>query len=199
MTDLPTLRSLSGLPQAPTALRESALVMIDCQNTYRTGTMQLEGVEEALVEARRLLERARALGAKVLHIAHDAGPGSPYDVRAEIGRIADVVAPAGDEPVIVKAYPSAFEKTDLDAQLRRLGAQNLILCGFMTHVCVNSTARAAFNHGYRTTVVAGATATRALPSPMGGVLPARVVHEAALAALADLFAVVVRHAGDIQD
>jgi nicotinamidase-related amidase len=61
----------------------------------------------------------------------------------------------------------------------------------MTHVCVNSTARAAFNHGYRPTVVAGATATRALPNPLGGTLPADAVHNGALAALADIFAIVV--------
>jgi nicotinamidase-related amidase len=61
----------------------------------------------------------------------------------------------------------------------------------MTHVCVNSTARAAFNHGYRPTVVASATATRALPNPVGGVLPAEAVHTGALAALADIFAIVV--------
>jgi nicotinamidase-related amidase len=194
-----TLRSLSGLPADPAPLRESALVMIDCQNTYRRGVMQLEGVEEALSQARRLLERARALGVPVIHIAHDAGPGSPYDLRAEIGQIADVVAPLGDEPVIVKNYPSSFEKTDLHERLARLGAKNLVLAGFMTHMCVNSTARAAFNHGYRATIVAGATATRALPSPSGGVVPASVVHEAALATLGDLFAVVIGGEGDLGD
>ena len=196
---LPTLRSLTGLPGQPAPLRESVLVMIDCQNTYRRGVMQLEGVEEALAEARRLLDRARALGVPILHVAHDAGPGTPYDVRAEIGQIADIVAPQGDEPLIVKQYPSSFEKTDLGARLSRLGAKNLVLAGFMTHMCVNSTARAAFNLGYQGTVVAGATATRALPSPTGGVVPAQVVHEAALATLADLFAVVVGRERDIAD
>lgn len=199
MAELLTLRSLSGLPGEPAPLRESALVMIDCQNTYRQGVMQLEGVEEALSQARRLLERARALGVPVIHIAHDSGPGTPYDVRAEIGQIADLVAPQGDEPVVTKHYPSSFEKTDLDERLARLGAKNLVLAGFMTHMCVNSTARAAFNHGYRTTVVAGATATRALPSPGGSVVPASVVHEAALASLADLFAVVVGREADLKD
>ena len=187
----PTLRSLLQLPTDPQPLSKSALILIDCQNTYREGVMQLEGVEPALKECAALLARARDAGAPVIHIQHDAGPGSPYDTKAHIGSIADVVAPKAGEKVITKAYPSSFEKTDLDAELKRLGVTDLVIAGFMTHVCVNSTSRAAFNLGYRPTVVASATATRSLPNPIGGDLPAQEVHEAALAALADIFAIVV--------
>lgn len=67
----------------------------------------------------------------------------------------------------------------------------------MTHMCVNSTARGAFNLGYNVTVVAGATATRDLPVPWGGVVPARSVHDASLAGIADLFAVVVNRTRDV--
>jgi nicotinamidase-related amidase len=191
MTASPTLRSLLSLPIEPAPLSQSALILIDCQNTYRGGVMQLEGVEPALQECARLLARARDAGVPVIHIQHDAGPGSPYDVRAEIGAIADVVAPIPGETVIIKSYPSSFEKTDLDAQLKKLGTTDLVLTGFMTHVCVNSTARAAFNHGYRPTVVAAATATRSLPNPNGGVIAAQSLHDGSLAALSDLFAIVV--------
>jgi nicotinamidase-related amidase len=187
----PTLRSLLALPDTPAPLSKSALVLIDCQNTYREGIMQLEGVEPALKECAALLKRARDAGAPVIHIQHDAGPGTPYDTKAPIGAIADVVAPLASEKVITKAYPSSFEGTDLDQELKRLGVQDLVLAGFMTHVCVNSTARAAFNHGYRTTVVGGATATRSLPDPLGGTVPAEALHHGALAALADIFAIVV--------
>ena len=187
----PTLRSLLALPDTPAPLSLSALVLIDCQNTYREGIMQLEGVEPALAECAKLLKRARDAGAPVIHIQHDAGPGTPYDVNAPIGSIADVVAPAAGEKIITKAYPSSFEKTDLDAELKRLGVNNLVLAGFMTHVCVNSTARAAFNHGYTATVVGNATATRALAAPDGGVVPAAELHNSALTALTDIFAIVV--------
>ncbi len=51
--------------------------------------------------------------------------------------------------------------------LKKLGVTDLVLAGFMTHVCVNSTARAAFNLGYRPTVVGEATATRSVPNPAG--------------------------------
>ena len=199
MSDLKTLREVAGLGHQPGALRQSALVMIDCQNTYRRGLMQLEGVEPALDEARRLLERVRALGVPVIHIQHDAGPGSPYDIRAEIGRIADKVKPLEGEPVVVKHYPNSFVQTDLHERLQKLGVANLVIAGFMTHMCVNSTARGAFNLGYRPTVVAGATATRPLPTATGGVVAASVLQEASLAALSDLFAVVVPRADDLPE
>lgn len=190
MSQPTTLRQVSGLSDAPPALHESTLVMIDCQNTYREGTMKLVGVEAALDRAQKLLERARAAGVPIFHIRHDAGPGSPYDVGAEIGAIADQVAPRAGEAVITKTHPSAFVNTDLHEQLQAAGASNLILAGFMTHMCVNSTARGAFNHGYAPTVVAAATATRDLPRG-SGVVTARALHEASLASISDLFGVVV--------
>lgn len=191
MSELKTLREVAGLGQEPGALRQSALIMIDCQNTYREGVMQLEGVEPALDEAARLLARARALAIPIIHIQHDAGPGSPYDVRARIGAIADKVAPRGGEPVIVKNFPNSFLQTELHERLQKLGVKDVVLAGFMTHMCVNSTARGAFNLGYRPTVVAAATATRALPTARGGVVPAATLQEASLATIGDLFGVVV--------
>jgi nicotinamidase-related amidase len=191
MTEAHTLRGLVGLPAQPAKLSESALIMIDCQNTYTRGIMKLEGVEAAMNECQAILKRARAAGAPVIHIRHEAGAGSPYDTNAEIGQIADAVAPIGQEHIITKNYPSSFERTELDGVLKKLGAKNLIYAGFMTHMCINSTARAGFNHGYSGTVIANATATRRLPNPNGGEVAAKDLHRAALAMVADLFAIVV--------
>lgn len=199
MSDLKTLRDVSGLSPKPAALGDSALLMIDLQNTYREGLMRLSGVEPAIVEARALLERARKAGIPILHVRHNAGAGSPYDVEARIGQISDEVAPQGDEPVITKAYPSAFVGTDLQAQLEKAGVKNVIVAGFMTHMCVNSTARSAFSLGFSPTVVASTTATRDLPTADGTVVKADALQAASLAALGDLFAVVARKQTDIPD
>ena len=196
MSDRQTLRALAGLPLAPASLAESALVLIDCQNTYTRGVMELEGVQAALDEAATLLDRARTAGIPVIHIQHDDGPGSLYDIAGESGAIVERVAPRDGEPVVVKNYPNSFVNTELDGILKSVDASNLVLAGFMTHMCVNSTARGAFNLGYAPTVVAAATATRALPGVEGEV-PAAAVHSASLAAVADLFAVVVPGEKDI--
>lgn len=102
MSDLTTLRDIVGLGNQASPISDSALVIIDAQNTYREGVMKLDGVEPALQECKALLERFRAAGRPVFHIQHDAGAGSPYDLTAPIGQIADVVAPVDGEPVITK-------------------------------------------------------------------------------------------------
>lgn len=194
-----TLREIVGLGLEATPLSQSALIMIDCQNTYRRGVMQLEGAEAAIVEAKRLLERARALKVPVIHIQHDAGPGSPYDVNADIGRIADEVAPVAGEPVITKNYPNSFVATDLDQQLKALNIKNIVLAGFMTHMCINSTAHGAFNLGYHVTVVASATATRALQAANGQILSAAEVKAGAIAATRDLYAAIADTVDELKD
>ncbi|MTI63933.1 cysteine hydrolase family protein [Methylophaga sp.] len=193
-----TLRDIVGLGHQPSALSDSALIMIDCQNTYRQGVMQLEGVEAALKQAQRLLQMARDNGVPVFHIQHDGGAGSPYDLNTALGEIAEEVAPADGEHVITKNFPNAFVQTPLDEYLRGQGIDNIILAGFMTHMCVNSTAHGGFNLGYNPTVVASATATRSLDAPDGSILPARQVHEAALASTRDLYAAVINSVDDLK-
>jgi nicotinamidase-related amidase len=187
----PTLRALSELPVEPAALADSTLVLIDCQKTYTYGVMELEGVQAALDEAAALLDRARSAGIPVIHVQHSDGPGSLYDVDGESGAIVARVAPRDGEPVVVKQYPNSFVQTDLEERLKAVGASNLVIAGFMTHMCVNSTARGAFNLGYAPTVVAAATATRSLPGVTGESVPAATIQSASLAGIADLFAVVV--------
>ncbi len=68
-----TLRALAGLPVEPVPLAESALIMIDCQNTYTRGPMELVGVQAALDQAAELLDRARSAGIPIVHIQHDDG------------------------------------------------------------------------------------------------------------------------------
>jgi len=84
-----TLRTVSGLPADPPVLGASTLIMIDCQNTYTRGPLELDGVQAALGQAEELLDRARSAGIPVIHIQHAAGPGSAYDVRGESGAIVD--------------------------------------------------------------------------------------------------------------
>ena len=195
----PTLRTLSELPSTPAPLAESTLVLIDCQNTYTQGVMELEGVQAALDEAAALLDRARSAGIPIIHVQHSDGPGSLYDIEGESGAIVPRVAPRDGEAVVTKQYPNSFVETDFDDKLKAVGASNLVIAGFMTHMCVNSTARGAFNAGYAPTVVAAATATRSLPGVGGDPVTASSLQSASLAALSDLFAVVVRNGADVPD
>ncbi|MET9489009.1 isochorismatase family protein [Nocardia sp. NPDC006630] len=189
-----SLRDVIGLDNQPPRLSESALILIDYQNTYRTGVMALEGAEEALAAGAKLLERARAAGIPVIHILNDGGVDTPYDIRARIGAISDEVAPLPGEAVVIKEFPDSFHATELRKVLQDLNIApggDLLLAGFMTHMCVTFTAQGAFNLGYRPTVVAETTATRALTAPDGSVLPASALQAASLTTITDLFGTVV--------
>jgi nicotinamidase-related amidase len=100
------------------------------------------------------------------------------------------------ESVVEKSAPSAFTATNLAQLLDAGGRRPLVVMGAMTHMCVSSTLRVAAELGHVSCVVADACATRDLPLPDGGVVPASVVHAANLAALGDRFARVV-HAGEL--
>lgn len=192
-----TLLQMAGADPKPASLAEAALVMIDLQNEYVTGGLPLPGVDAAVAQAAQLLERARAQGAKVVHVAHAGKPGGAFDRAAERGRIIAAVAPAPGEQVVEKPRPNAFSGTNLKAVIDASGRKKLIVTGFMTHMCVSSTVRAAVDLGYFSTVVADACASRDLPATNGATLPAATVHQAALAALSDRFAVIVPAAGDV--
>ncbi|MFJ8820840.1 isochorismatase family protein [Streptomyces sp. NPDC102467] len=185
-----TLRTLNGLDETPAALADSTLILVDYQNTYTRGVMELEGWQAALDAAAELLARARAAGTKIVHVIHDGGAGSPYDIREEIGRIHPRVAPVEGEPVVVKRVPDAFVGTDLGDHVDAAGHESVIVAGFMTHMCVLFTTQGAFLRGNRPTVVAETTATRPLRS-MDTELPANQIHLAALATITDLYGVVV--------
>ncbi|MDP6573520.1 MAG: isochorismatase family protein [Rhodospirillales bacterium] len=192
MTMPKTLLEMAGAPSAPPPLDRSALVLIDCQMEYVTGALALPGVDAALDEAARLLELARAERVPVVHVVHHGRPGGGlFDPEGEFAAIAGQVAPAPGEPVITKALPNAFAGTGLDDQLKEFERTELILAGFMTHMCVSSSARASSELGYRATVVAAAAATRDLPDGRGGVIKADDLHRAELAALSDRFAVII--------
>lgn len=184
-----TLRQVNGLDQNPAALSEATLVMIDFQNTYTRGVMELEGWSDALEAAASLLAAARKAGAPVIHVVHDGGAGSPYDLEAEIGQIHPRVAPVEGEQIVIKSAPNSFVGTDLGERVDAAGHDDVVIAGFMTHMCVQFTAEGAFLRGNRPTVVAKACATRPLPGLVE--VTADQLHHAALATVGDLYAVVV--------
>ena len=187
-----TLLQLAGAPTRPGPLNESALILVDCQLEYVTGALPLHRVSEALAEAGRVLALARDEGLPVFHVVHHAKPGDGlFDPEGPYAAIAPEVAPVDGEPIIVKNRPNAFAGTELGDLVVKSRRRELIMVGFMTHLCVSTTARAGSERDYRCTVVADAVSTRDLPDGGGGLLKAEDLHRAELIGLADRFANVV--------
>lgn len=195
-----TLLAMSGFKLEATHLKDSVLVIIDAQREYVDGRLPLDGIDASIKEAALLLERARKAGTPVIHIVHKGKSGGAlFNPDGPYFEIVGALAPKPDETIIKKTLPNAFANTNLEETLARIGRKNLIVIGYMTHMCVSSTVRAAIDRGYRSTIVAKATATRDLPAPGGGVVSAQSLQSASLAALADRFAAVVQSAQDIPE
>ncbi|WP_109993364.1 cysteine hydrolase family protein [Salinisphaera sp. LB1] len=171
----------------------AALIVIDAQEEYRKGALPLSGLAPALEHMAGLIAHWRAHGGTLIHIAHHGEAGGPmFDPDGPYVSTMPEVAPRGEEPVVVKHVPNAFGGTDLQARLQERGVGQVVLAGFMTHVCVSTTARMANELGYPVTIAEDAVATRDLPCADGdGILPAAELQRAELAMLSDIFARVV--------
>ena len=197
MTAARTLLQLAGADLNPAKISEASLVLIDLQNEYLAGPISLPGAEAAMANSARLLAIARKAGSPVFHVAHRGKPGGLFDRNAERGAIAAGVAPLASEPVIEKELPNAFAGTDLRDRLSATGRKNIVLAGFMTHMCISSTARAALDLGFRVTIDASACATRDLPDGRGGTIEARTIHDVALVELSDRFAIIAHDGNEL--
>ncbi len=194
-----TLLQMAGAPAVPPPWSESVLVVIDHQGEYQVGKLPLPGVEAAAAEIGKLLAAARQAGAPVIHIAHQGAAGGLFDLEGPGGAFLAGIGPTAGETVVHKRLPNSFAGTTLNDEIAKTGRKALVVAGFMTHMCVAATVRDALDRGYRSTVVADATATRDLPEAAGGagVVSAAALQQATLAALADRFATVVAGADAI--
>lgn len=189
-----TLLQLAGADLTPTKLQDACLVLIDLQNEYLDGPIAVPQASAAVAKAEVLLAAARAAAAPIFHVAHKGRSGSLFDRDAHRGQIVAALSPISGEAIVEKGLPNAFASTDLQARLVATGRTNLVLAGFMTHMCVSSTARAALDLGWRITIAADACGTRDLPNGRGGVVACDVIHDVALVELSDRFAVIARTA-----
>ena len=164
---------------------KTALILIDIQNDYFPGgTGELENPIAAATQAAKLLDFFRLQKWPTVHIQHVATrPGASTFLPDTDGvKIHPLIAPVAGETIIVKHFPNSFRATGLLEHLKGLEVERLVLCGMMTHMCVDASMRAAADFGYPVLLAADACATRALTYGEISV-PAQSVHAAFLAAL----------------
>jgi nicotinamidase-related amidase len=172
---------------------KQALLLIDIQNDYfEHGSMALHRSQEAGECAAKLLKHFRKSNLPVVHIQHIAMRSSatfflPGTFGAEIH---SCVQPHASEKVIVKHFPNSFRETDLFDHLMQLGISRLVVCGMMTHMCVDATVRAAKDFGFEITLISDTCATKEL-SIGGEAVAADEVQKSFLAALSYFYASVI--------
>ncbi|MBD8548889.1 cysteine hydrolase family protein [Sphingomonas sp. CFBP 8760] len=174
-------------------MTKRALIVVDLQNEYEAGgKLPLENLNQAVVNAKRVIASARGAGDTVVHFRHETPDSNdaPFAIGTNGTRIIEAVVPIDGETVMTKHYPNSFRDTGLKALLDEAGVENVVIVGAMSHMCIDATARAAFDFGYGVTVVGDACATMAL-SHAGVDVPASQVHAAFMAALAFAYGSVV--------
>ena len=172
---------------------KTALILVDIQNDYfGGGRMELEGMEAAGEKAGQLLAFFRDKQWPTFHIQHiSAYEGATFFLPDTKGaEIHSSVKPHPDEPVIQKHYPNSFRETPLLDELRSIGVENVVICGAMSHMCIDATTRAAADFGFGCTLVHDACATRNLDFGKKKIL-AQDVHASFMAALGSAYAKVL--------
>jgi|WetSurMetagenome_2_1015567.scaffolds.fasta_scaffold05614_4 nicotinamidase-related amidase len=191
--------SSQAIVQSGFAVREArysmnqTLLLIDIQNDYfPDGAMELAGSLEAGVQAGKLLQVYRQKSLSVIHIQHISmrKTATFFLPNTKGVQIHESVAPVIGEAVFQKYYPNSFRETPLLEHLRRQQITQLVIAGMMTHMCVDTTTRAAADLGFHCLLAHDACATKSL-SFGGATVSAEHVQTAFLAALNGLFATVL--------
>jgi nicotinamidase-related amidase len=169
---------------------KTALILVDIQNDYfPNGRMELYEPNKAAANAHKVLDFFRSKNMPVFHIQHIfLDPDAPFFAPGTEGaNINEAVTPLEDEIVIQKNYPNSFRETQLLNYLQEADIEHVVVCGMMSQMCIDATARAAVDLGFRCTVIEDACTAPNL-SVRGRTIPAIDVHDAFMAALGSLYA-----------
>jgi len=163
--------------------KETALVLIEFQNEFcKAGGKLYDGVKDeinrqgTIINAVKLAEGARKKGLLVIHspfifnkeyfekhemtgIVKAVADGNAFRAGTWGVSIIDELTPQQNDKVINgKCTLCGFNGTNLDNLLKSAGIKNVIIAGFLTNLCVESTARTAYDKGYKVYVAKDATA-----------------------------------------
>ena len=166
-----------------------ALIIIDIQNDYfQGGNCELVNPIEASLKAKELLEYFRENSMPIFHIQHiNLREGAKYFLPNTKGvQIHENVKPLENEIIIEKNFPNSFLKTNLEKELKKQNIKELVICGMMSHMCIDSTTRAAFDLGFYCTVAHDACTTKDLEF-FGKKIKANEVHNSFMSALGSVF------------
>jgi len=171
----------------------TCLILVDLQNDYFPGgNMELVGIEQTAANALMLLTEFRKAMSPVIHIQHiSARPGATFFLPGTDGaKINQLVTPLEGEIVVVKNFPNSFRGTPLSDILAKNKTDKLVICGAMSHMCIDATTRAAFDLGFTCIVAEDACTTRDLVF-RNKTIKASDVHASFMAALAVPYAKVL--------
>ena len=172
---------------------KTGLILVDLQNDYFPGgAIELVGIREAATKAQELLSFFRTNRQSTFHIQHISRQDNALFFRLDTPgvEIHDRIRPLVDDRIINKRYPNSFRETELLEELNKNRITQLIICGAMSHMCIDATTRAAVDYGFNCVVIQDAYATKDLAFG-GKTIAADLVHSSFMAALSSAYARVL--------
>ncbi|MFD7325776.1 isochorismatase family protein [Streptomyces sp. NPDC059875] len=162
-----------------------ALLVVDVQSASVAGANAVPQADRLLDRTADLITRARRSGALVVHVQNDGPAGADDEPHTPGWALHHPIDPGPTEVVIRKLRDDSFEGTPLGGLLTASGVRSLAVCGLMSEMCVQATARTALALGYRVVLPYDAHATHDIPAAPGisGEIPAATVSRVAAWAL----------------
>lgn len=170
-----------------------ALLIIDIQNDYFPGgKAELVNPEAALKNAEKLLWYFRENNFPVIHVQHiNTREGATFFLPDTIGaNIHKNLMPKANEHLVIKRFPNSFYQTNLYEIIQNKQITELVVCGMMTHMCIDTTVRCAKDYNLPVILIADACATKDMEFDTIKV-PAKQVQATFMAALSGMFAKVI--------
>ncbi|WP_449345143.1 isochorismatase family protein [Streptomyces narbonensis] len=162
-----------------------ALIVVDVQSAFVVGDGAVPAANLIVERTTDLIARARRDGALVVHLQNDGPPGAEDEPHTPGWELHHPVLPGPRELVIRKPRDDGFHATPLGEVLTGAEVRSVAVCGVMSEMCVQATARTALDRGYRVVVPYDAHATQDCPAVPGvcEAVPAATVSRVAAYAL----------------
>jgi nicotinamidase-related amidase len=151
--------------------RKRALLVIDVQNEYFTGKLPITYPAGSLANVLRAMDAARASGVPVVAIQHASPQANAAVFRkgSEEWELHGEVASRPHDVLIQKSLPGSFTGTNLETWLRERGVETVVIAGYMTQMCCDTTARQAVHLGFGVEFLSDGTGTLAVKNAAGTV------------------------------
>ncbi|KAH7123210.1 isochorismatase [Dactylonectria estremocensis] len=183
-----SFRQILGVPPSTASVKDSTLIIIDAQNEYAEGKLQVSNISPSLQVIASLLEKYRQAKGNVVHVVHVTPDGAPvFTPNTKLAEVLEELTPREGEKIVYKNHPSSFAKTDLEEHLQSISSKKIVLTGYMAHVCVSTTARHGAQLGYDVVVVEDGVGDRDIPG-----VSAEEVTRVVLAEIGDVFGTIVQ-------
>ncbi|OLU27008.1 cysteine hydrolase [Pseudomonas sp. PA27(2017)] len=140
-----------------------ALIVIDVQEGLFGPEPKPAFSSDIIARINKLTQRARLHDVPVILVQHEATTGEYFTYGSAAWQLASGLVTDERDSFVRKTTPDSFLRTDLDALLKQAGVSQIVVCGYATEFCVDTTVRSAAGLGYDVVLVSDAHTTHDKP------------------------------------